>query len=304
MFQPQYELNANINWQMLSANPNAVHILEQHMSKIDWDFLSDNPNAIHLLEQNNAKINWNILFKNSNAVHLIEQHIKQAKPSKLRLKLSYLSANKNPNAIRILEKNMEKIDWSLLSANPSAIEMLEITKKFDWRELSKNPKAIHLLEKYPKRIHWRGLLTNPKAIHLIEKDIHNIQSKVLANYSVSENEFGLHEAQSWYCLSINPGAAKLLEKHPDKINWRGLSKNPNAVYILEKNINKIDWYELSANPGAVHMLASLNSTKMKEQNKNFKRELVEYVLNPLRIQHLADLFNLDMEEYLDLLYHL
>jgi len=40
----------NLSWGYLSANPNAIHLLEQNMDKIDWVFLSKNSNAIHLLE--------------------------------------------------------------------------------------------------------------------------------------------------------------------------------------------------------------------------------------------------------------
>ncbi len=47
-----------LNWQTLSSNPNAIHLLEQNPHKIDWFWLSENPNAIHLLEQNLDEINW------------------------------------------------------------------------------------------------------------------------------------------------------------------------------------------------------------------------------------------------------
>lgn len=52
-------------------------------------------------------------------------------------------------AIRILEDNMAKIDWSILSSNPY---------------------ALHLLEKYPHRVNWFSLLSNPNknVINLIE----------------------------------------------------------------------------------------------------------------------------------------
>ena len=33
-------------------------MLEKNHDKIDWDYLSENPNAIHLLEKNPDKINW------------------------------------------------------------------------------------------------------------------------------------------------------------------------------------------------------------------------------------------------------
>ena len=77
-----------LNSYYLSANPNAIHILEQNIDKIEWGFLSNNPNAIHLLEKNIDKINWYLL-------------------------------SRNPNAIHLLEKNIDKINWHYLSENPS-----------------------------------------------------------------------------------------------------------------------------------------------------------------------------------------
>ena len=55
-----------INWNSLSANPNAVHLLEQNMDKINWYSLSANPNAVHLLEKNIDKISWNFSSQNPN----------------------------------------------------------------------------------------------------------------------------------------------------------------------------------------------------------------------------------------------
>ncbi len=45
-----------LNWDTLSANPNAMYLLETNPNKIDWWWLSRNPSAIHLLEQNTEKI--------------------------------------------------------------------------------------------------------------------------------------------------------------------------------------------------------------------------------------------------------
>ena len=53
-----------LSWNYLSANPNAIHILEQNIDKIDWFRISLNPNAIHLLEQNMDKIVWSYLSRN------------------------------------------------------------------------------------------------------------------------------------------------------------------------------------------------------------------------------------------------
>ena len=54
----------------------------------------------------------------------------------------------NPNAIHLLEKNLDKVDWCWLSGNPNAIHILEKNlDKINWEMLSMNPNAIHLLAK-------------------------------------------------------------------------------------------------------------------------------------------------------------
>ena len=40
-----------------------------------------------------------------------------------KLNIRYLSYN--PNAIHILEKNLNKVDWEILTRNPNAIHILE-----------------------------------------------------------------------------------------------------------------------------------------------------------------------------------
>ena len=49
--------------------------------------------------------------------------------------------------IRILQNNIDKIDWEVLSENPLAITFLEANlKKIYWRNLTLNSADIHLLE--------------------------------------------------------------------------------------------------------------------------------------------------------------
>jgi hypothetical protein len=106
---------------------------------------------------------------------------------------------------------------------------------------------------------------------------------------------------NWWYLSLNPNAIRLLEKNIDKINWWNLSSNPNAIPLLEKNIDKINWVYLSLNPNAIHLLAKLDYDKMKDQCQSFAEELSKYVFNAFRLQRLADFYEMDMEEYLELL---
>ena len=68
----------NLDWNGLSENPAAIHLLEANQNKIDWGWLSQNPSAIHLLEANPDKINWYSLSKNPAAIHLL-----QANPDKI-----------------------------------------------------------------------------------------------------------------------------------------------------------------------------------------------------------------------------
>jgi hypothetical protein len=85
----------------------------------------------------------------------------------------------NRGALSLIEKNLDKVNWSQLSTNPSAIHILEENPdKIDWFYLSENPAAIHLLQHADDY----QLCKNPNAMHLLNKD-----------------------AIDWFYLSFNPG---------------------------------------------------------------------------------------------------
>ena len=80
-------------------------------------------------------------------------------------KLDFKHLSSNPNAISILEKNIDKIHWDRLSYNPNAISILEKNiDKVNWYNLSKNPNIFEIdytkikertytyLEEYSKKI--------------------------------------------------------------------------------------------------------------------------------------------------------
>ena len=102
----------NLDWNGLSANPAAIHLLEKNQDRIDWRCLNENPAAIHLLEANPDKINWYWLSKNPSAIHLLE-----ANPDKI----DWLFLSKNPSAIHLLEANQDKI-WPWLYLNPAIFQ--------------------------------------------------------------------------------------------------------------------------------------------------------------------------------------
>ena len=102
-----------LEWNRLSVNPNAIHLLEQNMDKIYWHCLSKNPNAIHLLEQNIDKIDCSCLSINPNAIHLLETNLD---------KINLYGLAQNPNAIHILQNIHNFRFWNVLSANPAIFE--------------------------------------------------------------------------------------------------------------------------------------------------------------------------------------
>ena len=78
-----------------------------------------------------------------------------------KLEWDYLSLSTNKNAISLLEKNLDKIDWSNLSENKNAISLLEKNlDKIDWKYLSFNKNAISV---YIKNVLLKMIMKN---IHL------------------------------------------------------------------------------------------------------------------------------------------
>jgi hypothetical protein len=71
--------------------------------------------------------------------------------------------------------------------------------------------------------------------------------------------------------------------------------------LLEKNPDKIDWDQLSANPSALHLLAHLDYGEMKRTFQPFAEELIETVFHPTRVSRIADVYGMDLNEYLDFL---
>ena len=61
-----------LDWNVLSANPNAIDLLEENKHKIDWYELSANPNGIKLLNQHRDKINVPQLCSNPNGTYLLK----------------------------------------------------------------------------------------------------------------------------------------------------------------------------------------------------------------------------------------
>ncbi|NBU31514.1 MAG: hypothetical protein EBS41_08475 [Actinobacteria bacterium] len=92
-----------------------MKIIEKNLDKVDWELLSQNKGAIHLLEKNQDKIDWGYLSSNPNAIGLLERNLD---------KIDWVQLSKNPNAIHLIKNNLDKpIDFEYLSGNPSIFEL-------------------------------------------------------------------------------------------------------------------------------------------------------------------------------------
>ena len=154
------------------------------------------------------------------------------------------SKTSSQDVFLFLEANPQWIDWSILSENPEAIELLEKnSNKIDFEELAKNEKADKLFEKYLKLMRTRltvwGL--NPCIRFKLSKN------PCAIDFLKAHPEFVLPSL-----LSRNPNdkaVEYLLKKHPRKVDMSELSENPSveAVSYLMNKYEHIDWYGLSRN---------------------------------------------------------
>ena len=240
-------------WYNISKNPDAISFIEDNMDMVCWFGLVKNTNAMHLLDEHTVQIAyadcWTSLFSN---IHGIDFFFKNTnKLMKYNYEPSWDTDDynnlingiieegmdkicKNPNVIDLINKDDPdvlfglSVDWSSLSQNPNAIDVLKANKdKIDWSNLSKNANAIDLLNVNKDKIDWSNLSKNPNAIDLLKANEDKID---------------------WSNLSKNPNAIDLLKANEDKIDWSNLSKNPNAIELLEKNKDKIDWCSIYRNP--------------------------------------------------------
>ena len=210
-----------------------------------WYYLADNPNPL--------------------AITILEQYLNEITRNDTHHMNIYTKLSENENAVHILEKKMDKINWLYFCKNKNKRAMDLIEKNVDkisWFSFSSNPNGIDLLEKNMNKIKWDyfGMNTNPKIIDIIDKNQDKLE-KVGSSLSLHPCILEFLEKReewikylNWRELSRNPNAIPLLEKNMDKIDWECLSSNKNAVHLLEKNKDKIDWEKLCSNINAIELI--------------------------------------------------
>lgn len=164
-----------------------------------------------------SKLSWKYLSGNPNAVNLLEHNLD---------KVDWQEISGNPNAVHILEKHLDKVHWNEFSANPNAVHILvQHLDKVNWAYFSSNPNAIHILEQHMDKVDWEELQINPNAIPLLLK------------HSKNDNfEIG-------YILSQNPNSSELLKlkkykRHIDDLDTDVFSLNPSSIPIWKKKLSE------------------------------------------------------------------
>jgi hypothetical protein len=202
----------------LSRNPFAVEMLKNHIDKIKWNHFVYNPNAMHVIEQHldicitsldsYGRMN---LLRHPNFVHIIYHHKETIIDELLNSSCIYvLARSDNPIYIDLLEKFMKKYPekvmtnfWVDLCENPLAIHIIEPNlhklSSAAWQVLAKNIGAIHIIQDNLPKLDdngWRYLCENPGAISILEEHPHKI---------------------NWYALSCNINGISILEKNQKHI---------------------------------------------------------------------------------------
>lgn len=226
---------------------------------------------------------WKIVTK-EHAIPFIEKHINILNKESLK------QLSRNPFAVEMLEKHIDKISWNDFVNNPNAIHVVEKNLDLCFKSLDshgridllRHPNFIHIINSNIDKI-IDNLLSqsclpvlasqkNSLLIDLLEKFIKKYPDKIPNNNShyfwneLCENPNAIYIIEqhldkltnySWQILAKNPNAIHLLEQNLDKLDesgWRYLSENCNAIPLLEKNIEKINWYNLSSNQNGIKIL--------------------------------------------------
>ena len=281
---------ADIHWNLLSENPNAIELIKKRMKYLEvqqiditnlerskqfnWVSLSENPNAIELLEQKieeeNAldpntlanlnyyqKINWNNLCTNPNAIKLLKANIPNITESIL------INKNIDEAIITTLleEKPLFRSIWHIPKATKLLTERFTDTNTYDWHYISSN--------------------TSSKAITLLKAKA--LEEKQLTHTDTDYRSLSYVEAINWNLVSSNPKAISLLEtKLLDEKIWKA---SKTRLWMLDTtSFRFVHWDKLSSNPNAIALLEAkaLEEKQLRDTNPTFKK-----------YKHLNDILKID-----------
>jgi hypothetical protein len=218
------KLQNKVYWRALSANPKAIPLIITKIKEgirlddIDWDALSKNPAIFFTFKRNieaKSRIIARILLNNSVSTKTKITDLPGDLHKKIVKDLKNVSKNILRDGIPI-----DKLNWSYLSSNPNAIDLLRERMYFE-KNLSEDE-----YKKLPYQINWAALCTNsdPEAIDLLSSPENYIKIDWL-RLSSNPNAIKLLEKRVVYQLGLNGEQLQRLSIH-ERVNWQKLSANP------------------------------------------------------------------------------
>lgn len=194
-------------WQhALSENPGAMEWIRENPEKINWSGLSQNPHpdAVAMLRENPDKIDWESMCRNENddVICMIAERF----DSLNRWCLIELCANRNRNAIRLIEQNENSICWSNNKA-------------------AQNPYLVHLLEKNWNDVNHSAVVMNENAVRLLKSH------EMFAVDGLADNHS--YEALNWLKSRIDEVDCDELDYRRQRKDWiLGVFENPCSLGLL------------------------------------------------------------------------
>ena len=218
------KLQNKVYWRALSANPKAIPLIITKIKEgirlddIDWDALSKNPAIFFTFKRNieaKSRIIARILLNNSVSTKTKITDLPGDLHKKIVKDLKNVSKNILRDGIPI-----DKLNWSYLSSNPNAIDLLRERMYFE-KNLSEDE-----YKKLPYQINWAALCTNsdPEAIDLLSSP-ENYNKIDWLRLSSNPNAIKLLEKRVVYQLGLNGEQLERLSIH-ERVNWQKLSTNP------------------------------------------------------------------------------
>jgi len=271
------------NWRVLSENkslPWSIEFIRAFIDRWDWTVLSRNSHIqwnTDIIDAFIDKLDWVSLSKNEslpwsneffskyidrwgwNEFYVCERWGRE-KPDHFLKPINKINWN-----VVFIEKNFEKLNWSILSSNksiPWTDELIEKVKdNLDWLSLSSNESVSwteELIEKMKDKWDWINLSGNrslPWSRYLIKKYIdkwnwmYNLEEMLrnVGGRSVIITTGGVGLLSSNNAL---PWSLEFIKEFEDKWDWNCLSSNtgiPWTKELIEEYIDNWNWYFLSSN---------------------------------------------------------
>ncbi len=222
--------------------------------------LNIDPSNVKILEENPQFINYRLLPLNEEAVHLFEK-VAIENPNKL-ANVGWTHMCKNKNALHILNRHAERINWEILIHNKNIKGVLYLFTKYKKLDM----KYLDILA---PSLFYMNILSKTCEEHFGMTEEEYIFSK---SYDELFNIFGRRMEND----ISEKGAVELFYKYQD-IFWKKQGFGDfigNIIGSVTRKDTMISlWY---ANKFALHYMVDLDYEKMRKNNEKFRMELIQY----------------------------